>query len=116
MIIAILQARASSRRLPGKVLMPILGEPMLARQIERVKRAMTLDKLVLATSTEPSDDAEAAVGAMTGVACYRGSLDDVLDRFYQAALADRPHWVVRLTGDVPPSTRLTSLPSRMRRR
>lgn len=101
MIIAILQARASSRRLPGKVLKPILGKPMLARQIERLGRCRRIDKLVLATSREPSDEPVADVGRMMGVDCYRGSLDDVLDRFYQAARPHGPSHVVRLTGDCP---------------
>ena len=99
--LAILQARTSSTRLPGKVLKPLLGKPMLARQIERLKRARTLDELVVATSTDPSDDALEALSDAEGVACYRGSLDDVLDRFYRAALMRSPSHVVRLTGDCP---------------
>lgn len=101
MILAVLQARASSRRLPTKVLMPILGQPMLARQIERVKRSTRIDRIVLATSTEPEDQAVADIAALTGVHAYRGSLDDVLDRYFQAAAAHAPDWVVRLTGDCP---------------
>jgi spore coat polysaccharide biosynthesis protein SpsF len=101
MILAILQARASSRRLPGKVLKPILGRPMLERQIERLRRARRLDKLVVATSTDASDDAIAALCRSLGVDCFRGSLDDVLDRFYQAARPEAPRAVVRLTGDCP---------------
>lgn len=101
MILAVLQARASSRRLPNKVLLPILGEPMLARQIERVKRAKRIDKLVLATSINAEDAPVADVGARTGVGVYRGSLDDVLDRYFQAAAPHQPDYVVRLTGDCP---------------
>src|SRR6185295_7937012 len=101
MILAILQARASSRRLPGKVLKPILGRPMLERQIERLRRAKRMDKLVVATSTDASDDAIAALCQSLGVDCFRGSLDDVLDRFYQAARRYAPRAVVRLTGDCP---------------
>jgi spore coat polysaccharide biosynthesis protein SpsF len=101
MILGILQARASSRRLPGKVLKPILGRPMLERQIERLRRAKRMDKLVVATSTDASDDAIAALCQSLGVDCFRGSLDDVLDRFYQAARRYAPRAVVRLTGDCP---------------
>ena len=101
MILGILQARASSRRLPGKVLKPILGRPMLERQIERLRRARRLDKLVVATSTDASDDGIDALCQSLGVDCFRGSLDDVLDRFYQAARRYAPRAVVRLTGDCP---------------
>jgi spore coat polysaccharide biosynthesis protein SpsF len=99
--LAILQARVSSSRLPGKVLLPILGEPMLFRQIERIRRARNIDQLVVATSTDASDDVLAAACAARGIACFRGSLDDVLDRFYQAAVSFQPDTVVRLTGDCP---------------
>ena len=101
MIAAIIQARSSSRRLPGKVLLPLAGAPMLARQIERIARASSLDQLLLATSDLPEDDAVAAIATAAGIACYRGSLDDVLDRFYRAASAAKADHVVRLTGDCP---------------
>jgi len=99
--VAILQARAGSSRLPGKVLKPLLGRPMLARQIERVRRSARLDELVVATSTDASDDAIEALCEEEGVACFRGSLDDVLDRFHAAALRHGADRVVRLTGDCP---------------
>lgn len=101
MIVAVLQARASSTRLPGKVLKPILGKPMLQHQIERIKRAGLVEKLVLATSEGSEDDPVAALGAACGVDVYRGSLEDVLDRFYRAAEPHSPSHVVRLTGDCP---------------
>ncbi|MBZ5556407.1 MAG: glycosyltransferase family protein [Acidobacteriia bacterium] len=100
-ILGILQARASSSRLPGKVLKPILGRPMLLHQIERLRRARALDEIVVATSDEPSDDPIEALCASAGIRCFRGSLNDVLDRFYQAALPYRPDLVVRLLGDCP---------------
>jgi spore coat polysaccharide biosynthesis protein SpsF len=101
MILAILQARMSSTRLPGKVLRPVLGVPMLARQIERLQRAQRIDKLILATSRDASDDAIEACCRELGIDCYRGSLDDVLDRFVQAARPFAPEHVVRLTADCP---------------
>jgi len=101
MILAILQARASSRRLPGKVLKSILGRPMLALQLERVGRARRIDRLLVATSLDPSDDPIVALCDELGVGCFRGSLDDVLDRFYRAAAPQKPASVVRLTGDCP---------------
>lgn len=99
--LAILQARVSSSRLPGKVLLPILGEPMLFRQIERIRRAEHIDQLIVATSTDPSDDILARDCAGRGVVCVRGNLDDVLDRFVSSALPYLPEVIIRLTGDCP---------------
>lgn len=100
-VLAILQARISSSRLPGKVLLPLLGEPMLFRQIERIRRAGRIDQLVVATSIDRSDNALVEACAARGIPCARGSLDDVLDRFVQCALTYRPETIVRLTGDCP---------------
>lgn len=100
-VLGILQARLSSSRLPGKVLKPILGKPMLARQIERIRRATCLDGLIIATSTDPSDDALEALCQTLDLPCHRGPLDDVLTRFWQAAQRYQPRHVVRLTGDCP---------------
>lgn len=99
--LAILQARTSSSRLPGKVLKPLLGKPMLARQIERLRRVTRVDELIVATSVHATDDAIAALCQAEGLSCFRGSLDDVLDRFYRAALTRSPQHIVRLTGDCP---------------
>jgi spore coat polysaccharide biosynthesis protein SpsF len=91
----------SSSRLPGKVLRSLLGKPMLQQQIERLRSAQKIEKLVVATSTDPSDDVLDQLCQQIGVPCARGSLNDVLDRFYQAALQYAPDHVVRLTGDCP---------------
>lgn len=101
MILCVLQARVSSRRLPGKVLAPVQGRPMLARQLDRLRRARSLDALVVATSTHPSDDELAKLCEREGVACARGSLEDVLDRVWRAAEPFAPDHVVRATGDCP---------------
>jgi spore coat polysaccharide biosynthesis protein SpsF len=101
MILAVLQARVSSSRLPGKVLKPILGTPMILRQIERLRRSRQIEHLVLATSVDKSDDPLAETAAKAGIEVSRGSLDDVLGRFVQAIAPHRPEWVVRLTGDCP---------------
>lgn len=101
MILAILQARMSSTRLPGKVLKPILGQPMILRQIERIRQGGRIDRLVIATSTDSSDDVLAEVSEEQGVECARGSLNDVLNRFYQVASRLEPAHVVRLTADCP---------------
>jgi spore coat polysaccharide biosynthesis protein SpsF len=99
--VAILQARTSSSRLPGKVLCDLAGAPMLARQLERVARARLLDKIVVATSSDPSDDPLARLVGNLGFALFRGSLDDVLGRFVGAVAAHPAEHVVRLTGDCP---------------
>jgi len=100
-ILAILQARVTSSRLPGKVLKPIMGRPMLALQIERVLRANKIDQLIIATSNDPSDDELETLCREVNVPCYRGSLNDVLDRFYQTTQTFKPEHVVRITGDCP---------------
>jgi spore coat polysaccharide biosynthesis protein SpsF len=102
MILAILQARMSSSRLPGKVLADLAGAPMILRQIERLGRARRLDRIVVATSIEPSDDGLAQLLERAGVAVHRGDLNDVLGRFGTAL----DQWgpaddVVRLTADCP---------------
>lgn len=101
MILAILQARISSSRLPGKVLKSILTKPMIIHEIERIQNSRTIDQLILATSTDQSDDLLAEVCLEHGVEVYRGSLGDVLDRFYQSAIKYQPDHIVRLTGDCP---------------
>jgi spore coat polysaccharide biosynthesis protein SpsF len=100
-VVAILQARMSSTRLPRKVLRPILGKPMLARQIERVRRASALDDLLVATSTDPADEPIEELCRSLGVGCYRGQLADVLARFHGAAEMTGSRHIVRLTADCP---------------
>lgn len=99
MVLAILQARTSSHRLPGKVLSPILGTPMILRALERISRAERIDHLVLATSTDPSDDPLAEVVEGAGYRVHRGPLEDVLSRFLQVLDGADDTTVVRLTGD-----------------
>jgi spore coat polysaccharide biosynthesis protein SpsF len=99
--LAIIQARMASSRLPGKVLLDIAGEPMLLRVVERSRRASNLDRVVVATTGDPSDDAVAGLCLQRGVDCYRGSMHDVLDRYYQAAKHFGAEVVVRLTADCP---------------
>jgi spore coat polysaccharide biosynthesis protein SpsF len=102
MNLAVLQARMSSSRLPGKVLAPVLGQPMIARQIERLRRARLIDELVMATSVDPSDDPLAEACRHLGVTVFRGDLNDVLSRFV-GVLEARPQAraLVRLTADCP---------------
>jgi spore coat polysaccharide biosynthesis protein SpsF len=101
-VLAILQARMSSSRLPGKVMRPILGRPMIGLQIERLRRARGLTGLMVATSGEPDDDVIAHYCAELGAGCYRGSLEDVLGRFIGALdAAGAPGTFLRLTADCP---------------
>ena len=99
--IGIVQARTSSSRLPGKVLMPLVGEPMILRQLERIRRAQALDLIVVATSDDHSDDALALAVADAGYDLVRGSLDDVLGRFIRVIDEYQPDVIVRMTADCP---------------
>lgn len=99
--LAIIQARCSSSRLPGKVLLPLAGEPLLYRLVERVRQTRLVDHVVVATSEEPSDEPLAEMCRQKGIACFRGPLDDVLERFYLAASGYSPEAVMRITGDCP---------------
>lgn len=100
-IISIIQARMSSSRLPGKVLLDIAGQPMLARVVQRARRSRWASLVVVATSTEPEDDPIASFCDRLSIPCFRGSLYDVLDRYYQAASLYQAQVVVRLTADCP---------------
>lgn len=102
MILAILQARMTSSRLPGKVMAPVLGEPMIGRQLERLGRSARIGRIVVATSIDPSDDPLADYIERLGHLVFRGALADVLDRFGGAmALVPEADTVVRLTADCP---------------
>jgi spore coat polysaccharide biosynthesis protein SpsF (cytidylyltransferase family) len=100
-IVAIIQARCGSSRLPNKVLMDIAGEPMFNRVVQRARQALTLTEVVLATSTDRRDEPLAALAAQLGVRFWRGSENDVLNRFAEAAHAFNADVVVRLTADCP---------------
>lgn len=99
--VAIIQARMGSSRLPGKVLLDIAGQPMLARVVERARRAKTVDEVMVATTIDPSDDPIVDFCQERGIAYYRGSVFDVLDRFYGAARQAGAELIVRITADCP---------------
>lgn len=101
MILAILQGRLSSTRLPGKVLKDLHGSPMIIRQIERLRNSNKIDKLVVATSVDSTDDELARVLHSEGVEVRRGSLDDVVQRFGKVVDEFNPGIIVRLTADCP---------------
>jgi len=100
-VVAIIQARMGSSRLPGKSLAEIEKRPMLWHVIQRVKRASLIDRVAVATSTSPADDAIETMCRENDVSCYRGSENDVLDRFYSAACGEKASQVVRITADCP---------------
>ncbi|MDX1907979.1 MAG: glycosyltransferase family protein [Bacteroidia bacterium] len=101
--LAIIQARMGSSRLPGKVLQPLADKPLVGHVYDRVRRSALLDQVLIATTTQPEDDALAAYCEAQGIPVHRGSDWDVLDRFYGAAtLGDtRPEVIVRITADCP---------------
>jgi len=99
--VAIIQARMGSTRLPGKVMLPLLGEPILTRVLRRTARARTLDDVVVATTTLPEDDAIVALVEAEGRPVVRGSETDLLDRYLQAARAHDADAIVRVTSDCP---------------
>jgi spore coat polysaccharide biosynthesis protein SpsF len=91
-----------SSRLPGKVLLDIAGKPMIQHVVDRTRRARTLDEVVIATTTDESDSPVVLLAESMGIPVTRGSLHDVLDRYYQAALLHKADVVVRITADCPP--------------
>src|SRR3989338_7529202 len=100
-VIAIVQARMGSTRLPGKMTKEILGKPIVEYVFDRVRPSKRLTEIWLATTTDTSDDVLAEWAKNHGVKCYRGSMNDVLDRYYQTAKLAEADVVVRITGDCP---------------
>lgn len=99
--VAIIQARMTSTRLPGKVLVDLAGAPVIDHVVERVRAAELIDEVAVATSIDASDDALAEHLEAVGVTMVRGSLDDVLGRYHGAAAALDAETIVRITGDCP---------------
>lgn len=100
-IVATIEARMNSSRLPGKVLKPICGKPMLELMVERLQCCKKLDQIVIATADNSSCDAIETLAEKLGVDCFRGSEDDVLDRVLKAAGSVEADAIVELTGDCP---------------
>jgi len=100
-VVAIIQGRMSSSRLPGKILADIAGQPMLQRVFTRTSRAATVNEIIFATTTDSSDDPVGEYCSFSGIPFTRGSLFDVLDRYYQAAQESKADIVARITADCP---------------
>jgi spore coat polysaccharide biosynthesis protein SpsF len=100
-VVAIIQGRMSSSRLPGKILVDIAGQPMLQRVFIRTSRAATVTETIFATTTDPSDNPVAEYCEFSGIPFTRGSLYDVLDRYYQTAKGAKADYIVRATADCP---------------
>lgn len=101
MVLAIIQARMGSTRLPGKVLREINDRPLLTYQLDRISKSKKLDKVVVATSILEKDDVIEGFCKDYGVACYRGSENDVMSRYYDCAKLYNPDVIVRITADCP---------------
>lgn len=100
-IIAITQARTGSTRLPRKVLLTINGQTLLQIHLDRVSKSKTIDEVIVATTDNDTDEPIMKVAQQLGYKCYRGSENDVLDRYYQAAKEANAEVVVRVTSDCP---------------
>lgn len=100
-ILAISQARAGSKRLPGKIFKQLLGKSMLEIHLLRVMSSIRISKLMVATTLASDDDATEQIAKKLGLTIYRGKEDDVLDRFYQAAKNEQCDYIVRITADCP---------------
>jgi len=99
--VAIIQARMGSNRLPGKVLSPIMGKPMLWHIVHRVRAVPSIDEVVIAIPDRPADEELRKFCAAYGIACFSGSETDVLDRFYGAAKQYNVDPLLRITADCP---------------
>lgn len=100
-VVAIIQARMSSSRLPGKVMLPLAGEPVLWHVVQRTMRIRGLDEVIVATSTDPTDDVIETWCAENKVNVFRGALDDVLDRYISCSTQFKADVVMRITADCP---------------
>ena len=100
-VVAIIQARMGSKRLPGKSVADLAGKPLLWHVLERVKRCQKIDKIVLATTTKEEDDVLVDIARECGVSTFRGSENDLVDRYYQAARKFKADIVVRICADNP---------------
>lgn len=100
-VLAITQARYGSTRLPAKILKKVNGQTLLEIHLRRILQSNTIDKLKIATTDEEGSKFIVEVADKLGVECFKGSVDDVLSRFYETAAPEKPDYVIRLTSDCP---------------
>jgi len=100
-ILTIIQARTGSTRLPSKALLKILGKSILEHIVDFLKFSKFIDQIVIATTTLPEDDEIEKLSKKLGIMCFRGSSEDVLDRYYQCAESFKGDLIVRITSDDP---------------
>lgn len=100
-IVATIEARMTSSRLPGKVMMKVRGKPMLGHLVDRLKRVPSISHIVLATTVNAADECLAAFAREAGIGCFRGSEDDVMTRVIGAAESGGADVIVEITGDCP---------------
>lgn len=100
-VVAIIQARTGSYRLPKKIMRILCGKTILAHDIERIKQSKNINEIIIATTINEEDDIIVKEAKINGVKVYRGSEEDVLDRYYNAALENNADVIVRITSDCP---------------
>lgn len=100
-VLVIVQARTGSTRLPGKILLPLAGKPLLERLVERIRAATVSFELVIATTTGPDDDPVRVLCREIDVPCFRGHPTDLLSRHFHASLMAKADWVVKIPSDCP---------------
>ena len=100
-VTAILQGRIGSKRLPGKVLLPLMGKPVMQHVYDRLLHCSSISRIIVATSASPEDDPIAELFSSLDVPVFRGSLEDPLDRYYQAACTYGASNILRVMADCP---------------
>ncbi len=100
-ILTLVQTRTSSTRLPGKVLLPVAGAPLLVRMVERLQRSSLIGTIVVVTTTEPSDNAIVELCQNNQIEVFRGDMDNLLERHYQAAKAYKAEIILKIPSDCP---------------
>lgn len=100
-LLVVVQARTGSSRLPNKIFLPLANKPLLQRQLERIQAAQTPFELLVATTTDPSDDPVRILCRSLGIKCFSGHPTDLLDRHYQAAKQEKADAVVKIPSDCP---------------